>query len=176
MATPNYILTARRQNYECRGSNFFLERNLFITGNLIRLFRFFSKSRTRPSQISEVIGLAGQTGFAVLFENLILRFFDERRKVCADSVSNAKRQFQCRIAKPPFDETQHGFGDARTLRDRIIGKFPAFALLSQESDDFIANGFVVADTRHAEAWQQSRFDIYFAIVKNRLLAELGVFE
>ena len=29
----------------------------------------------------------------------------------------------------------------------------------------MANGFVVADSRHAEAWQEKRFDIYFAMVK-----------
>ena len=170
METGNYILPASRQNKICRRGNFFLERNLFVTGNLIRLFVLFAKARKRPSQIRRITGLA-RAGFAILVKNHVLCFFDECRKVCADAVSNAKRQFQCRIAKPALDETQHGFGNARTLRDGVIGKLPAFAFLSQEPDNFIADGFVVADTRHAEAWQGKRFDIYFAIVKNRRLAE-----
>jgi hypothetical protein len=45
--------------------------------------------------------------------------------------------------------------------------------LLQQPDDFITNGFVVADSRHAEVWQQKRFDIYFAIVKYRRLADRG---
>jgi hypothetical protein len=31
----------------------------------------------------------------------------------------------------------------------------------------------VADSRHAEVWQEKRFDIYFAIVKHRRLADWG---
>lgn len=167
MATHNYILTDGRQTKICQSGKIFLERNLFITVNLISLFQFFDEERNKTSLIRGMAVLAERLGFAVLFKNCFLRFFDERRKVCADAVSNAKRQFQCWIAKSPLDETQHGFGNARTLRDRIIGKFPAMALLLQETDNFIANGFVVADTRHAGVWQEGRFDIYFAIVKNR---------
>ena len=164
MATHYHILTADGQNKTCRRRDFFLERNLFVTGNLVRLFQFSAKARKRPSRL----------GFAVLLENRVLRFFDERWKVCADAVGNTQHQFQCRIAKAMLDEAQHGFGNARTLRDGVIGKFPAFALLSQEPDNFIANGFVVADTRHAEAWQERRFDIYFAIVKTRRWLESGL--
>jgi len=157
----------------CPRGNFFLERNLFVTGNLIEFLQFFSnagseRDKKSLSQIRRTVGLAGQLGFAVLFKNRVLRSLDERRKVCANAISNAKRQFQCWIAKPPFDEAQHGFGNARTLRNGIIGKFSADALLPQEPDNFIADGFVVSDSRHVEAWQGKRFDVYFAIVKNRL--------
>ncbi len=157
-------------------ANSFPERNLFVTGNLIRLSQFFAKAKSGRecfslSQIRLVVSLARQIRFTVQFKNRVFSFFDECRKVCADAVSDAKRQFQCRIAKPPLDEAQHGFGNARTLRDRIIGKSPADALLAQEPDNFMANRFVVADTRHAEAWQRKRFDIYFAMVKHRRLTK-----
>ena len=179
MTNGSYILTTGGQNMTWPRGNFFLERNLFVTGNLIRLLQFFAKARRgreffSSSQIRRTVGLAGQFGFAVLFKNRALRFFDERWKVCADAVSNAQRQFQCRIAKPPLDEAQHGFGNARTLRDRIIGESPADALLPQEPDNFMANRFVVTDTRHAEAWQRKWFDLYFAIVKNRFWLESGL--
>lgn len=167
MATGNYILAADGQNLIWQRSNCFLERHLFVTGNVIRFYSFLAKDSREPLQIRLMTGLARQIGFVILF-NRVLRFFDDRWKVCADAVRNAKCQFQCRVAKAPLDEAQHGFRNARTLRDRIIGKFPAFPLLSQEPDNFIANGFIVADTEHAEAWQESRFDIYFAMVKSRL--------
>ena len=174
MAMRNYILTAGGQNKICPRGNSFPERNLFVTGNLIGLSQFFSKSRQGSSLIRRIAGLAGQGGFATLLKNRVLRLCDECRKVCADAVSNAKRQFQCRIAKATLNEAQHGFGNARTLRDRIIGKSPADALLPQEPDNFIADGFVVSDTRHAEAWQGKRFDIYFAIVKHQRWLESGL--
>lgn len=173
MQTGNPILTADGQNKICQLGNFFLERNLFVTGNLVRLFQFFATARKKPSLIRRIACLAGRIRFAALFKNRVLRLFDECRKVCSNTVSNAKRQFQCRVAKPPLDEAQHGFGDARLLRDGVIGKFPAFALVSQEPDNFIANSFVVADTRHDEGWQERGFDIYFAIVNILRLVESG---
>jgi hypothetical protein len=124
----------------------------------------FSKAGRRcflPSQS----GFTGRARFAGFLNNLVFRFFYQCREVRADAVSDAKREFQCRIAETPLNEAQHGFGNTRALRDRIIGKFPALSLLLQESDDFITNGFVVADSRHNEVWQGKRFDIYFAIVK-----------
>jgi hypothetical protein len=181
MAKHRFIFTARSQNMIWKYANSFPESNLFVTGNLITFSQFFAKAGCECeffplSQIRPTVSLAGQFGFAVLFKNRVLRLFDECRKVCANTVSNAKRQFQCRVAKPALDEAQHGFGDARTLRDRVIGQFPALAFLSQESDNFVANGFVVADTRHAEAWQGKRFDIYFAMVKHRRLAKSGIIQ
>jgi len=154
---------------------------MFVTGNVIRLSQFFSRigdeqKNFLQSRIRWVVSLAGQSGFVALLKNPVFRFFDECRKVCADAVSDAKRQFQCRIAKPTLDKAQHGFGDARILRDGVIGKFPAFPLLSQELDNFVANGFVVADSRHDEAWQRSWLDTYFAIVKIRRLAKSGFVE
>ena len=174
MQTGNPILIADGQNKICQRGNSFLERNLFVTGNLGRWFQFFATARKKPSLIRRIACLAGRIRFAALFKNRVLRLFDECRKVCANTVSNAKRQFQCRVAKPALDEAQHGFRDARLLRDDVIGEFPALALLSQEPDNFVADGFVMADTRHAEAWQENRFDIYFAIVKKRRRLESGL--
>jgi hypothetical protein len=181
MAKHDYILTAGRQDMLWQCANSFPERNLFVTGNLIRWSQFFAKVRSGResfslSQIRRAVSFTGQIRLLIQFKNRVFRFFDDRRKVCANTVSDAKRQFHCRIAKSPLDEAQHGFGNARTLRDRIIGKSPADALLAQEPDNFMANRFVVADTRHAEAWQRMRFDIYFAMVKHRRLTKPGIIQ
>jgi hypothetical protein len=61
------------------------------------------------------------------------------------------------------------------LRDRVVGKLPALSLLLQEPDNFIADGFVVADSRHNEVWQGEPLDIYFAMVKYwRLTKSMGI--
>jgi hypothetical protein len=144
-------------------------------GNLAALYRkiadrkaFSTGSRGKCillSQICRMVGLGEQARFAALLKNLVSCFFYDRRKVCANAVSNAESQFQSWVAQPPLNQAQHGFGDARILRDGIIGKSSALALLAQESNNFLANGFVVANSGHAEVWQKKRFDIYFAIVK-----------
>ncbi len=165
MRTHDYILTAGEQNRICRRGKFFLERNLFVTSNVIRLFSLVAEAERSSSRICRIPGFSRRAGFAGLFQNSVLRLFDECRKVCANAVSNAKHQFERWVAKPSLNKTQHGLGNARILRDNIIGKVPALAFSSQESDNLVANGFVVTDTRHAEAWQRNGFDIYFAIVK-----------
>lgn len=175
MAKHDYILAAGGQNVIWQSANSFLERNLFVTGSLIKLPQFFAKARSGREFFS-LSQVRRAVSFTVQFKNRVCRFFDECWKVCANTVSDAKRQFQCWIAKPPLDEAQHGFGNARTLRNRIIGKSPAYALLAQEPDNFMANRFVVTDTRHAEAWQRKRFDIYFAMVKHRRLAKPGIIQ
>jgi len=129
----------------------------------------YANSTERLSKQSSSI--LGQTGFAFIFEDFLLSFLNQQRKVRADAIGNAERKFQRWIAKSTLNKTQHGLGNTRTLRNDIIGQFPAFPLLSQEPDDLVANGFVVADSRHAEAWQEKGVDIYFAIVKLRLVGK-----
>jgi hypothetical protein len=130
---------------------------------------FCSISTQRLS--NQTSNIPGQAEFAFMFGHPLLRFLNHRWKVCANTVGNAEHQFQRWIAEAAFNKTQHGFRNPGTLRDEIIGEFPAFPLLSQEPDNFIANGFVMADSRHAEAWQEKRVDIYFAIVKHRLVGK-----
>lgn len=57
--------------------------------------------------------------------------FNERPKVRSDAVRHPKHQLHCRIPKPSLDQAQHGFGNARTLGDRVLGELSAFALSLQ---------------------------------------------
>lgn len=175
MAKHDYILIAGIQNTIWQRVNSFPERNLCVTYNLTRFSQFFANARG-GREFFFLSKIRRAASFTIQFKNRVFRFFDESRKVCANAVSDAKCQFQCRIAKPPLDEAQHGFGNARTLRDRIIGKSPADALLPQEPDNFMANRFIVTDTRHAEAWQGNGFDIYFSMVKHRRLAKAEIIQ
>jgi len=133
----------------------------------------FKAGRGRPRFLLLRNGLAGESAFAAFLDNLLFCLFYQRREVCADAIGYSKRQFQSRTAETALDEAQHGFGNTRALRDGIVGKSPALSLLLQESNDFITDGFVVADSRHAKVWLKKRFDIYFAIVKHRRRAGAG---
>lgn len=116
-------------------------------------------------------GLAGHAGLFAFLNDLVFRQFYQRREVRADAISDAKHQFQGRIAEAALNEAQHGFRNPGALRDLIIGKFLALSLLLQEPDDFITDSFVVADSWHNAVWQGNRFDMYFARVKYWCLAE-----
>jgi hypothetical protein len=107
----------------------------------------------------------------ILFANRPRRFFNEARQTHADTVRYTKYRFQSGIAKPTFDQTQHGFRNPRTLTDSIIRQFSLFPLLSQESYDLFANRFMIFNARHTEVSQESRLDTYFAIVKYRCHAQ-----
>lgn len=104
---------------------------------------------------------------AVLLPNGHHRLFNESRKIRVDSVRNTKHQFHRGIAKPPLDQTEHGFGHAGTLGDRILGKVPALPLFSQQPDNLAGYRFVMSDSGHVEALQEKRLDSYFAMVKYR---------
>jgi hypothetical protein len=110
-------------------------------------------------------GLAGHAGLFTFLNNLVFRQSYQRREVRTDAISDAKRQLQGRIAEAALNEAQHGFRNPGALRDLIIGKFLALSLMLQESDDFITDSFVVADSWHNAVWQGNRFDIDFAMVK-----------
>lgn len=93
--------------------------------------------------------------------------FEEKPKVRSDAVLHPKHQLHCRIAKPPFNQAQHGFGDARTLGEGVLGELSAFALSLQTPNNLFSDGLVMSDSGHDEGLQQKTLDAYIAMVKYR---------
>jgi len=65
--------------------------------------------------------------------------FNEKTKVRSNAVRHPKQQLHCRIAKPPFNQAQHGFGNARTLCDGVVRELSAFALSLQKPNDLFSD-------------------------------------
>jgi hypothetical protein len=97
--------------------------------------------------------------------NSVAGSIDKRRKVRADTVRHSQHPFHCGVPKPALHQAQHGFGNARTLGDGVLGKLSAFALSLQKPNDFFSDGLVMSDSGHYEGSQQQGVDTYIAMVK-----------
>jgi len=93
------------------------------------------------------------------------RFLNSSRKTHADAICNTKHQFECRVPQPSFYETEHGLRYSRALGNGVLREFAFLPFLLQESDDLLANCFVMSNRGHDETSQILALDTYFAIVK-----------
>jgi hypothetical protein len=92
---------------------------------------------------------------------------DDLRDVRADSIGQTKQQFNARITKPPFNESNHRFRNPGTLGNCVLCQFPLFPFLLQEANDFFSDGFVIGNTRHTSGLQEQGLDTYCAVVQYR---------
>jgi len=90
---------------------------------------------------------------------------DDGRKVRTDTIRDPKHQLHCRVPKPALDQAQHGFGNAGTLGDSVLGELSAFALPLQTPNDLPSDGLVMSNSEHDEGLQQKALNAYIAIVK-----------
>ena len=97
--------------------------------------------------------------------NCVAGAIDDGRKVRTDAIRDPKHQLHCRVPKSALDQTQHGFGNARTLGDSVLGEFSAFALSLQTPNDLLSDGLVMSNSGHDEGLQQKAFRAYIAMVK-----------
>jgi hypothetical protein len=114
------------------------------------------------TNLSTGIPRAVETG-AFLSFHIGDRFFDNRWKGYADAVGDSEQNFNLWIPQPPVHEAQHCLRDATPFENGVIGKFPAFALLSQEPNHFLADSFIVRKPMHSRRGsQKTPLDIYFS--------------
>jgi hypothetical protein len=92
---------------------------------------------------------------------------DDGREVRTDTIRDPKHQLHGRVPKSALDQAQHGFGNARTLGNGVLGELSAFALSLQTPNDLLSDGLVMSNSGHDEGSQQKPLDAYIAMVKYR---------